>query len=87
MKTLILHSKLIELQGQVISRLEGDAILAQLRKLLFLKSTGKLSGAETSARIRQACWKIAEDLRINGLALSAGSDASLLHDLPLLLKV
>jgi hypothetical protein len=87
MKTLKLHSKLIELQGQVISRFEGDNILSHLRRLLLMESMGQISKAETGSRIRQAGWKIAEDLQINGLAVSAGSDESLLHDLPILLKV
>jgi hypothetical protein len=86
MKTLKLHSKLIDLQGQVISKFESDRILSQIRKILDLRIAGRISVTETGARIREACWKIAEDLRIDGFDLSAGSDDLLVQELPQLLK-
>lgn len=86
MKTLTLHSKLIDLQGQIISAAEGERILAQIRKALDLIDTGEISLAEAGKSIRKAAWRIAEDLRINGLALSSGSDQSFIENLPQMLK-
>ncbi|MEZ0390950.1 MAG: hypothetical protein ACAH59_01960 [Pseudobdellovibrionaceae bacterium] len=87
MINLKLHSKLIALQGQLISQLEGEKILNQLRKILALKDGGQITIAEACMRIRKTAWRIAEDLRLNDMDLSCGSDQILMEKLPVLLKV
>jgi hypothetical protein len=84
--TLRLHSKLIELQGQIISAVERELVLTQMRGILFLRSAGRISISEAGARIRKTAWKIAEDLRINDLQLTSGSDQVLLEKLPKILQ-
>lgn len=82
-----LHSKLLDLQGQIISKSEKDLFFVQLLKVLDLRSHGQISIAEAGARIRKSAWKIAEDLRLDGFALSSGTDQSLVDELPGLLKL
>ncbi len=86
MTSLKLHSKLISLQGQIISAVERELVLTQMRAILFLRNAGRISISEAGARIRKTAWKIAEDLRLNELQLTTGSDQHLLEKLPKILN-
>lgn len=86
MKTLKLHSKTFELLGQIVSEMETKTLLEQLRKILDLRHSNQISVAEAGKRIRQAAWRISEDLQLNDLALSSGRDNSLMDGLPSMLR-
>lgn len=83
---MTLHSKLINLQGETISPEESENFLAQIQKILSLKNAGTISSAEAETRIRGAAWRIAEDLRLNDLDLSSGTDQALIEELPSLMN-
>lgn len=86
MQNIQLTSKLRELQGQLISDVESEQVLSRIQQVLSLKKSGKLSDREAGTEIRKAAWTISEDLRLNGLDLSSGSNQILVEDLPALLK-
>lgn len=85
MATVTLHSKLIDLQGQAIPVAESEKLIAQIRSILQMRNSGRISSEEAGTQIRQLAWKISEDLRLNELDLSAGSDESLMENLPSIL--
>ena len=87
MTDLTFHSKLIDLQGETISATEKQSLLTKLREILFHTKSGQMTEHEAASQIRQTAWKVAEDLRINDLDLSSGSDESILENLPMLLKI
>ncbi|MEZ0390852.1 MAG: hypothetical protein ACAH59_01460 [Pseudobdellovibrionaceae bacterium] len=86
MKAMNFNSKLMELQGDLLSERESEQILNRLREILSLKRLGQLSFLEAGTQIRQTAWKVAEDLRLNDLDLSTETDQILLEKLPELLE-
>jgi len=86
MNIITFTSKLRELQGHLISAVESEQILAKIKKILFLKRSGKISDLEAGTQIRKESWKVSEDLRVNGIDLGAGSNQNLFDKLPHLLE-
>lgn len=86
MKAITIHSKLIDLQGQVIPSEESESLISQVKGILLLAGAGQISRSDAGARIRQLAWRISEDLKINDLDMSSGTDDMLLEKLPALLK-
>jgi hypothetical protein len=70
----------------MISELEEKNFFSQVLKILGLRKAGEISISEAGTKIRKAAWKIAEDLRLNDLALTAGTDQFLTENLLLMLK-
>lgn len=70
----------------MISAVESEQILAQIKKILILKNAGQMSLKEAGTQIRKAAWRISEDLRINGIDLSTGSNQYLFEKLSHLIK-
>lgn len=86
MNTTTFHSKLLDLQGQAVSGQEEELLLSQLRNILNLKRAGHLTNDQAAAEIRKLAWSIAEDLRMDDLDLSSGTDETLVEELPRILE-